>query len=241
MAHFMYRASGVAVYGRIIRPIDRHLEPQGVCVLPATGGFVSSRAGAFSLSDPASGEFLLSYDSAETTIRGYESAPGVHTTELVSTVRNINVGNVLKAEEVKASLTLNYTLKTDQVTIGTEGSRFVKLTIGGVPFEVAMDHDLGHKAADYEAFKKNHPALSEKRGKIHYALGQHPLLKFDASGYGYHHQPNFGRVYFGEWTAAPYTQTLTMLRLRLGSPQGGDLGFGGGDPNGTPPIGGNDN
>jgi hypothetical protein len=229
------------VYGRIIRQIDRHLEPQGVCVLPATGGSVSSKAGAFSLSDPASGEFLLSYGSAETSIQGYESAPGMHTTVLVSTVRDINVGNVLKAEEVTATLTLNYDLGTDRVTIKTEGSRFVKLTIGGLAFEVAMDHDLGHEAADYEAFRKNHPALGEKRGKIHYALGRHPLLKFDDSGYGYHNQPNFGRVYFGEWTAAPYTQTLTMLRLRLGSPQGGDLGFGGGDPNGNPPIGGNDN
>jgi hypothetical protein len=177
----------------------------------------------------------LSYGSAETSIQGYESAAGVHTTVLVSTVRNINVGNVLKAGEVTARLTLNYDLGTDRVTIGTEGSRFVNLTIGGLAFDVAMDHGLGHEAADYEAFRENHPEHSEKRGKIHYALGRHPLLKFDELGYGYYPHPNFGRVYFGEWTAAPCTQTLTMLRLSLGSPQEGDLGFGSGDGNGHPP------
>jgi hypothetical protein len=153
-------------------------------------------------------------------------------------VRNINVGNVLKADEVTLCLTLMYDLSTDRVTIGTEGSRFVNLTIGGVAFEVAMDHGLGHEAADYEAFRNNHPQHIEKRGRIHYALGRHPLLKFDASGNGYHHQQNFGRVYFGEWTAAPYAQSLTMLRLRLGSPQEGGGGFGGGGGNGIPPPGG---
>lgn len=239
MPQFMHHASGIAVYGRIVRPIDRHLEPQGVCVLPPSGGEVRSKAGAFTLSDPASGEFLLSYGSAETSIRGYESATKVHTTVLVSTVRNINVGNVLKADEVTLNLTLNYDHRTDRVTIGTEGSRFVNLTIGGVAFDVAMDHALGHEAADYETFRKNHPEHIEKRGRIHYALGRHPLLKFDASGHGYHHHPNFGRVYFGEWTAAPYAQNVTMLRLRLGSPQEGDGGFAGGGMNGVPPPGGN--
>jgi hypothetical protein len=235
MSRFIYKASGVAVSGRIVRPISHQLEPQGVCVLPADGGAVSSRTGAFSLSDPASGALLLSYGSAETSIRGHESAAGVHTTVLVSTVRNINVGNVLKADEVTASLTLNYDLGSGRVTIGTEGSRFVNLTIAGLAFDVAIDHGLGHEAADYEAFRKNHPEHIETGGKIHYALGRHPLLKFDETGSGYHHQPDFGRVYFGEWSAAPYTQSLTILRLSLGSPQGGDLGFGGGDGNGAPP------
>jgi hypothetical protein len=229
------------VAGRITRPIDRQLEPRGVCVLPASGGTFSSRDGAFSLSDPASGEFLLSYDSAETSIQGYESAAGIHTTVIVSTVRNIDVGHVLRADEVTAKLTLNYDLQTHRVTIGTEGSRLVNLTIGGEVFDVPLDHALGREAADYETFRKNYPGRRERGGRVHYALGRHPRLKFDESGSGYHHQPGFGRVYFGEWSAAPYTQSITMLRLRLGSPQEGDVGLGSGDGNGTPPPEGGNN
>jgi hypothetical protein len=235
MQQFVYSAHGIAVAGRITRPFDRPLEPQGVCVLPACGGSVSSRAGAFSLSDPESGRLLFSYASAEMSIQGSESASGVHRTVLLSTVRDINVANVLKADEVTLKLTLEYDLAADRVTIGTEESRYVNLTIAGQAFDVTLDHALGREAADYDTFRRNHPEHPERRGKIHYALGRHPLLKFDASGHGYHHHPDFGRVYFGEWNAAPYTQQLTMLRLDLGSPQAGLLWLGGGGTNGNPP------
>ena len=235
MQPFIYNAQGIAVSGRITRPIDHPLEPQGVCVLPACGGNVSSHAPAFSLSDPKSGRLLFSYSSADMSIEGSESAPGVHQTVLQSTVRDINVANVLKAGEVTLKLTLEYTLKGDRVTIGTEESKFVNLTIAGQVFDVTLDHAMAHEATDYETFRRNHPEHPEKRGKIHYALGRHPLLQFDDTGHGYHHHPDFGRVYFGEWNAAPYTQQLTMLRLDLGSPQAGMLWLGGGEGNGNPP------
>jgi hypothetical protein len=235
MQKFIYNANGIAISGRITRPIDHSLAPQGVCVLPACGGSVSSRAPAFSLSDPQSGRLLFSYSSAEMSIDGSESATGVRKTVLLSTVRDINVANVLKADEVTIKLTLEYDLAADRVSIGTEESRYVNLTIDGQLFDVTVDHAMAHQAADYETFRKNHPEHPEKRGKIHYALGRHPLLKFDETGHGYHHHPDFGRVYFGEWHAAPYTQQLTMLRLELGSPQAGDLWLGGGGGNGNPP------
>ena len=76
MPRFIYNASGIAVSGRITRPISYELEPKGVCILPPTGGRVASQAGPFSLTDPVSGEFLLSYGSAETSIEGSESSEG---------------------------------------------------------------------------------------------------------------------------------------------------------------------
>jgi hypothetical protein len=238
MQPFIYNAHGIAVAGRITRPFVRPLEPQGVCVLPACGGNVSSRAGAFSLSDPESGRLLFSYSSAVTSVDGSESASGVHRTALQSTVRDINVANVLKADEVTLKLILEYDLAADRVTVASEDSRYVNLTIAGQSFDVALDHAMAREAADYESFRRNHPEHPERRGKIHYALGRHPLLKFDSTGYGYHHHPDFGRVYFGEWHAAPCTQHLTMLRLDLGSPQAGDLLLGGGNGNGYPPPSG---
>lgn len=233
MSRFLYNAHAIAIGGRITRPVDHYIESQAACVLPSVGGKSTNRAGPFSLT--LAGEFILSFDSAETSIQGGESAPGVHTTLLTTVIRKLNVANTLKADEVTAKLSVSYDMATKRVSIDSEGSRYVDLTVAGQVFNVGLDHARAREAsADYEAFKKRHPECPEGAGKIHYALGQHPLLKFDQYEHGYYHHQGFGRIYFGEWTAAPHTQHLAMLRLRLGSPQSGDLEIGGGGGNGTP-------
>jgi hypothetical protein len=232
MPRFIYSASGLAVAGRITRPISREIEPRCACVLPPTGGRVSSEAGPFSLTDPASGEFLFSYGSASTLIEGSESSQGIHTTLFTSTVRDINVGNVLKADEITARLSLSYRDANDRVEIDTEGSRFVNLTIGGQPFEVTVDSAMAREASDYEKFKNNHKELKHKLGKITWVLGKNPHLEPDPDGEPNRRQPNFGRIYFAEWQAGPGTQRLTMMRLRLGSPQEGEIILGDGGANG---------
>ncbi|MGE5568177.1 MAG: choice-of-anchor P family protein [Rhodospirillales bacterium] len=232
MPRFIYNAYGVAVAGRITRPINCELEPAGVCVLPPNGGKVVSQAGPFSLTDPVSGEFLLSYGSAETSIEGLEISKNLHRTVLVTTVRDINVGNVLKADEITAKLMLHYHDDTDRVEIDAAGSRFVNLTIGGEPFEVQVDDAMAREASDYKKFKEAHRELKQKQGKITWVLGRNKHLTPDEDGEPHRRQPNFGRIYFAEWQTGPGTQRLTMLRLRLGSPQAGDIEFGDGGANG---------
>jgi hypothetical protein len=235
MGRFIYQAYAMAIGGPIRRPIDQQVQTPAMCVLPSTGGTVVSTSGPYRLTDPASGEFLLCFDSAETSAEGKQSATqGVYTTLVSSIVRNLNVGNVLRADEVTLKLSLAYDTSNDQVTIDTNGSRFVNLIVAGQGFDVSLDHALGREAADYQTFRQNHPQYPEIRGAIRYSLGRHPLLHFDPYEYGYYDQQNFGRIYFAEWTAAPYKQELTMLRLRLGSPQEGDPEIGGGGGNGTP-------
>lgn len=232
MARFIYKANAIAIGGHITRPVDHYIESQAACVLPSTGGKASAKAGPFSLT--LAGEFILSFDSAETSLQGEESAPGVHTTLVTTVVRKLNVANTLKADQVIAKLSLSYDVAGKRVSIDTNGSQYVNLSIAGQPFDVGIDHGMSREAADYEAFRKSHPQFPEMTGKIHYALGRHPLLKFDPYEHGYYHHQGFGRIYFGEWTAAPYTQNLSMLRLLLGSPQAGHLEIGGGDGNGAP-------
>ncbi len=232
MPRFIYSASGLAVAGRITRPISRVIEPQCACILPPTGGRVSSETGAFTLTDPVSGEFLFSYGSASTSIEGSEPSQGNYTTVFTSTVRDINVGNVLRADEITAKLSLSYHAGNDKVEIDTEGSGFVNLTIGGQPFEVTVDHAMAREASDYEKFKNNHKELKQKLGKITWVLGKNQDLTPDQDGEPHRRQPNFGRIYFAEWQAGPGTQRLTMMRLRLGSPQEGDLILGDGGANG---------
>ncbi len=232
MPRFIYSASGIAVAGRFRRPLATDLDPMAACVLPSVGGRVTSRAGAFRLADPASGELMLAFDSAETVIESSEAAPGVFTTVLRTTVRGLNVGNILKADEVVGALHLRYNRSGRSVSIDTSGSGFRGLVLAGQAFAVTVDHGLGREAADYAKFRRDHPELPESHGATRYSLARHPALKFQFPEHGYLDWPDFGRVYFCEWSAAPYTQSLTMLRLRLGSPQEGELEIGRGEGDG---------
>jgi hypothetical protein len=232
MPRFIYSASGFAVAGRITRPVSRDIDPQCACILPPDGGSVSSRTGSFSLTDPDTGNLILCYGSTETSIQGSETGAGTHTTVVISTVRDVNVGNVLRADEITAKLTLCYSVGNDRVTIDTEGSRYVNLTIGGQPFAVNVDNAMAREASDFDTFKRNHHELHEKFGKITYVLGRNSELQPDEDGEPHRHQTNFGKIYFAEWQAGPGTQKLTMLRLNLGSPQAGKLYLGEGGSNG---------
>jgi hypothetical protein len=45
--------------------------------------------------------------------------------------------------------------------------------------------------------------------------------------------PKFGRIYFGEILVADRSRRLTMMRVKLGSPIGGDVAFASSEPNGV--------
>jgi hypothetical protein len=232
MPRFIYSAHGIAIAGRITRPINYDLEPKGVCILPPCGGKVVSKDGPFSLSDPATGNLLLSYSSAETSIEGSESSKGINTTVFVSTVRELNVGNVLRCGEITAKLMLTYHDGDDRVDIDTDGSGFFDLTICGKPFPVEVDNDMARKASDYDKFRKDHKEFKQKLNKITWVLGRNKDLTPDEDGEPHKRQPDFGRIYFAEWQAGAGTQKLTMLRLKLGSPQAADIDIGSGGSNG---------
>jgi hypothetical protein len=188
----------------------------------------------FELEDPKNNDLIVSYESAETIITGGESAPGVHETVVKSVIRGLNVLDVLQADEVISDLVLRHDLAKDLPEIDSSGSRFVNLRIAGEPFDVALDHSLCRAAADYARFCQDHPEHPEQRGKVHTSLARHPKLRFEPPDHGFHHQSGFGRIFFCDWHAAPYTQGLTMLRLELGSPATGRLLLAAGIGNGTP-------
>lgn len=234
MPRFIYSGHGLALGGHVSRPMDHHIEPHAACVLPSTGGRAVTRSGPYRLADPKSGELILSFDSADTALQGEETAVGVHSTVVTSTLTNINVLNVLHADAIIARLSLVYTMATGKVAIDTEGSRFENLSIGGRPLKVDLDHGLSREAADYVEFRGRHPEHAETRGVIRTSLGRHTSLRFEPHEQGWHHEPNFGRIYFAEWSARPGAQGLTMLRLQLGSPVSAELCMASGDGNGQP-------
>ncbi len=230
MQRFIYSASAFAIGGRFTRPIDHRIETVAPAVLPDVGGRAAARAGSFSLTAP-DGEFLISWDSAETTIEG-GAENNSYVTQISSIVRGVNVGNTLKVDEVSLQILVRYDKGTRKSTIDPTGSGFKGMSLGGRTFDVSIDATMGRDASDFEKFHKDHPHFPFSNGKVFYALGRNPELIFQDDDNGMLVQPNFGRIYFAEWSCGQGVQSLTMLRLKLGSPSEGEVEFGGGIPNG---------
>lgn len=225
MPRFIYHAHALAVAGFLRKPVSRDLTDHCACVLPTIGGRASARSGPYRLDDPATGRLLVSYEAAECSLAGFESEKGERRTELRVSVRGLNVLDVLRAEEVVATLTVAHP-RSGMARADTAGSRFAGLSLGGRSLEIALDHELSRAASNYADLRNARRDLRETRGVIRYSLARHDLLKFDEWEHGYLDHADFGRVYFCEWSAAPYRQGLTMLRLRLGSPAEGELEIG---------------
>ncbi len=233
MARFIFNASAFGIGGHITRPFDQYIDTQAACVLPSTGGKASACAPAYRLKDPESGRLVLSFDQIETTIRGEEGPVGNFATVVSTSIVNFNVLDTFKAEAVTCRYTLNYDLKNKRVTIDADGSQFFNLTIYGEPIDLSLDYAMAQDAADFKAFKKKHPEFKESKGKINYTLARGKNIKNEGDDYGFINVPDFGRVYFAEWTAAEDTQSLTMFRMELGSPVGGKVSGGSGNGNGS--------
>lgn len=230
MQRFIYNASVFAVGGRFTRPVDHRIETVAPAVLPDVGGRTAARAGSFSLTAP-DGTLLVSWDSAETTVEG-GAEDSAYVTQVSSIVRGVNVGNTLKADEVRLQMLVRYDKGTRKPTFDPTGSGFTGLSVGGRTFDISIDATMARNGSDVDKFHNDHPHFPFSNGKVFYALGRNPDLIFQGDDNGMIVQPDFGRIYFAEWSCGQGVQSLTMLRLKLGSPSEGEVEFSSGNPNG---------
>ncbi len=222
MPRFIYHGHALAIAGYLRRPVSSSVADHCACVLPSIGGRAGVRSGPYSLSDPETGRPLVSYKEAECSAAGFEIGAGERRTELKVRVRGLNVVDVLRVEEIVAALTIVHT-RSGLPEIDSTGSGFTGLSLGGAELVIAIDHELSRAASKYADLRNARKELRENRGCIRHSLARHELLKFDEWDHGYLDHADLGRVYFCEWSAAPYRQGLTMLRLKLGSPAEGEL------------------
>jgi hypothetical protein len=230
LSRFLFNANSLAIDGYITQPFDESIDLPVASVIPTTGGKVTARYDAYRL--PAKGDVVLAFDSAESSVETEGDGSGDCSTLLRSRIAGLNVEDRLKADEVIFQCRVTHEIKTRRNVFDTTGSGFVNLTLDGAAFEVRIDNSLSRAASDYDEFKKKFPQ-PETMGKIVYTLAQNPELKNDEDGFGLYHLKGLGRIYFAEWTAAPYTQSMTMLRLMLGCPAKGKVVIGGGGGNGS--------
>ncbi len=229
---FIFHAHAHAIGGFITRPVQHTLESAAPAVLSTTGGRSTNRASAFRLDDPATGNLILSYDSAETTIEGGKDS-GFYVTSINCVLRGLNVEDTLKIDEIAARLVVRYDASLRKPVMDCSGSAVTGVSLGGRTINIACDQAMGRDASNFHKFRKERPDLPFGAGRVRYSLGRGDDLKFEGTECGFIDQPNFGRIYFFEWSAGPGIQRLTMLRLKLGSPVAGEVTAGDGEPNGS--------
>jgi flavin-binding protein dodecin len=171
------------------------------------------------LRDPETGNLILKIGSSETSVEGGDNGASARTV-IDSTVRDLDVLGVFEVAEI--TLHVETTVPNEGRQVSMTGSAFRGVSIGGKTFDITFDDAMAAEAAaDYKQFRKDHPEVLASKGEILYSLARSPELKFEPENYGYYYQPDFGRIYFAEWTAAPTRQCINMLRLQLGSPAEG--------------------
>lgn len=241
---FRYHANAHVLSGYITRPMLRTIEAQASTALPATGGHSQSSTEQFRINDIVSFSHGYSYVSGSENV---ENGKTIHTTLVTADVQGLNILDVVTADRIVARLIFRY-ISGDEPQILVLGSRFENLRIAGQECKVELDHELGLRLSTFAAVRKefainvdsskmvddpSNPPKSRKNVEPHEVLRGSLLKRVLPSeipgivrhGYNGHILvlPEFGTIYLAELQFEHGRQTLTMLRVELGSPTGGHL------------------
>ncbi|MCU1253327.1 MAG: hypothetical protein JWQ49_6356 [Edaphobacter sp.] len=124
---FYYHADAAPIGGHFTKPKETIVHSHGSSSLAQAGGHVSSSAEKFEHPDK-----LVSFKKAYSEIHGMVSETGSWTTVVTSVVEGLNVLDMVKADRVIASLTVEHPSKGGHPKASIVGSEFENLTIDGV-------------------------------------------------------------------------------------------------------------
>jgi hypothetical protein len=224
MTAFAFRASAAALGGFFTRPIHEPLPVQAASVLPSVGGYGSARAENFRFHE------LISFKAAYTQVIGVEyneDGRRERSTLALAVVENLNVLDMVTADRVVGRLVSETDLevaKTDtELTWLPQGSYFVNLRIGGRRVEPAPQEALMYRALTHEGIQATRLARKDNPLRCPLFEGEHPISI-----------PGFGDIFLGEYVAGRDYRRLTMIRIALHSPAGGDVAVASLEGNGSP-------
>jgi hypothetical protein len=151
-------------------------------------------------------------------------------TAATATIEGLNILDFITADRIVARLTSEGKRGKKEAHIIALGSEFDNLRIGGHAVKITLRHDLFLKCPVFEDLRKL-IASDKKSGKIAATEEGVALcslvdeIETDLPGVEKRGHilrvPHFGEIALGEVFAVPGTRTLTMLRLKLGSPDAG--------------------
>ena len=256
---FLYHASAFALSGHLKRPLDHLIEVQAGSTLPTTGGHGSARVENFRFNQ------MISFKAGYSQVSGSEKEQRgkvVHATLATCAIEGLNILDVVTADRVVARLASSFASGTES-RILVMGSRFENLRIAGHKIDIELHHELAMKLDTFEAVRKEFESNEEfrKMSDDPFKPGNLPK-KIDVNGVvrcslvkefkpgkcpgvehrGHHGHvlvvPEFGAIHLAEVVFEHGRKILTMLRIELGSPNGGGTTVVQADSNGRPPSGG---
>lgn len=239
---FHFHASGYALSGHFHRPVDVPIPAQAALALPIEGG--SAHSGLEQFEIPR----LASFRSAQTHLSGSFQDNDTATTSVTVVVEGLGILDFLTVDRMVTRLTSEYKFggTTSENHIFAVGSHFDGLRLGGFDVKVTLRHDLLINCKTF-ADLQNGVKNDSKSGKLTFP-GKEVLLcslvekietdldkvpGVEIEGHVIR-IPHFGEVALAEVFAGRGTRTLTMLRFKVGSPDGGGGSGGGGSTNGDP-------
>ncbi len=235
---FHFHASGYALSAHFGRPVDVPIPAQASLALPIEGGFAHSGVDAFDIPR------IASFDSAQTHLSGSFQDEDTATTSVTVVVEGLSILDFLTVDRMVTRLTSEHKLKPRESEghIIALGSHFEGLKLGGHEVKVTLRHDLLLDCKTFAELRKRVKNGLVKPGREALVCSLVEKIETDLPGANVHGHtiqvPHFGKVAFAEVFAGPGIRTLTMLRFKLGSPDGGGGTGGGGTTNGKPPGGG---
>ena len=258
-ASFLYHASAFALSGHLKRPVEHLIEVQGGTTLPTTGGHGSAHVENYRFNHAVSFKTGYAHVSGSEKVEGNKT---IHTTLSTSVVEGLNILDVVTADRIVARLASSFEPGNAESSILLLGSRFENLRVAGCKIDVELDHELAMRLHTFEAVRNEFEKNKEFRkmtgdpfgqGKVQDEVKAHGIIccsfvkdlrSSDCPGVKHHGHngyvlevPEFGKIYLVEVMLEHGRKTLTMLRVELGSPNGGGVVAAQAMTNGRPPGG----
>ena len=222
---FHFHAEAHAFSGTFVRPVLYPIEAQASVSLPTVGGSAHSRVENFSAGP------LVRFGAAHCHVAGsWQENNKVVTTRSTATVEGLNILDFITADRIVAELTSEHHVGELEGHIIALGSTFEGLKIGGHDVKVTLRHGLLFDHKTFAALR-NEVAKERKPEKLSATNEQVALCSLaediDVEFPGLEKEghilriAHFGEIAIAELFSAFGTKTLTMLRLKLGSPQSG--------------------
>jgi hypothetical protein len=221
---FHFHALGNAFSGTFHRPYPHVIPAQAATSLPSIGGHATARVDNFR------SDHFVSFKAGHTHTTGSWMDEKNVVTSVTATLEGLNILEFITADRVVARLTSEGKHGQKETHIIALGSEFDNLRIGGHPVKVTLHHDLFLKNPTHADLTKAVATLKNS-GRI-VAIEDGAILcslveKIETTLPGVEIKghilrvPHFGEIALAEVFAVPGTRTLTMIRLKLGSPFGG--------------------
>jgi hypothetical protein len=182
---------------------------------------------------------LITFDEASSYVTGSKEE-GNHNTLATSTIRNLNIANMVQADLVVARVTSKHEEGKPEGEITFAGSMIRNLTIAGETVNVALDPTPFSENPTFTDFV-NH--CRKKSGTANARVDEDTATASLVSGevgcragrtlHGYVVViPEFGKIYVAQVLMRRGYRLLSMLRFELGCPLAGSLEACGGGTNG---------